>query len=93
LPVYHWEVQRDRRLTERLELHRRRGSQKDVKYPRSILVGEMLGPWRGGQGAIGSQLGKGTIESVKLSDGSDTIPFRVPVQGIQLKLEETEPAK
>jgi len=80
-----WEVQRDLRLTESLELHGRRGSQKDPKYPKRTLVGETLaGPWRGGQGTIESQLGKRPIESRMFLDGSDTIPSHV--QGTLLRL-------
>jgi len=45
----------------------------------------MPGPWRVGQRSIGSQLGKGPIESGMFSDGSDTIPGHVPVQGTQLE--------
>jgi len=45
----------------------------------------MFGPWRGGQGPIGSQLGKGPIESGIILDESDTIPGHIPVQETQLK--------
>jgi len=38
------EVQYDRGLTGSLALHGRRGSGKDPKYPRRILVEETLGP-------------------------------------------------
>jgi len=47
------------------------------------LVGKTLGRWRGGQGPIGSELGKGPIENGTFSNGSDTIPGHVPVQGTQ----------
>jgi len=59
-----------------------RGSQKDPKYSRRILVGEMLGPRREGGGPTGSPLGKGLIESDMFSDGSDTIPGHVPCEGL-----------
>jgi len=49
------EVQCDRGPTGSLELHGRRGGQKGPKYPRRTLVGETLGPWRGGLGPIDSQ--------------------------------------
>jgi len=68
-----------------LELHGRRESRKDPKYPRRILVGETLGPCRGRQGPTGNRLRKGPIESGMLSDGSDTIPGHVPVQGTLLR--------
>jgi len=76
LPVHFREIQHDRGPTGTLELHGRRGSRRDPKYPRRVLVGETLGPWRGG---------KGPIESGMLSDGSDTISGHVPVQGTQLE--------
>jgi len=43
-----WEVQHDRGPIGSLELHGRRGSRKDLKYSRRILVGERLGPRREG---------------------------------------------
>jgi len=85
LSVHFREVQHDRRSTGSLEAYGRRGSWKGSKYPRKTLDGEMLGSWREGQGPTGNRLGKGTIESGMLSDGIDTIPGHVPVQGIQLK--------
>jgi len=48
LPVHFREVQHDRGSTGSLELHGRRGSRKDPKYPRRIFVGETLGPRREG---------------------------------------------
>jgi len=48
LPVHFREVQHDREPTGSLELHGRRGSRKDPKYSRRILVGETLGPRREG---------------------------------------------
>jgi len=41
-------IQHERGPTRSLELHGKRGSRKDPKYPKRILVGETLGPWRGG---------------------------------------------
>jgi len=48
LPIYFREIQHDRGPTGSLELPGRRGSRKDPKYPRRILVGETLGPRREG---------------------------------------------
>jgi len=45
------------------EIHERKGSRRGPKYPRRTLVGEMLRPWKEGQGPFGSQLEKGPIES------------------------------
>jgi len=85
-PLIHYrEVQRDRVPTGSLKLNERRRSQRGLKYPIRTLVGETLGPWRGGQGPIGSQLGKELIESGMFSDGSDTIPGHVLGQGTQLR--------
>jgi len=44
---------------------------------------------RRGQGPTGNWLGKGPIESSMLSNGSDTIPSRVPVQYIEDSGQET----
>jgi len=48
LPVHLREVQHDRGPIGSLELHGRRGSRKDLKCPRRIMVGETLGPRREG---------------------------------------------
>jgi len=72
--VTHWKLRATR---EEREL-------KGPKYPRRTLVGETLGQWRGGQGPIGSQLGKRLIESGMFADGSDIILGRIPVKGTQL---------
>jgi len=50
-----------------LELHGKKGVGKVLNISRRTLAEETLGPWKGGQGLSGSQLGKGTIESGKLS--------------------------
>jgi len=65
-----WVVQHDRGPIGSLKLHGRRGSQKGPKHSRRTLVGKMPGSRRGGQVLIGSQLGKGPIES-GISDGSE----------------------
>jgi len=62
LTVCYHEVQRDRGPTGSLELHGRRESRKDSKYPRRILVGETPEPWKKGRGSVGSRLGKEPIE-------------------------------
>jgi len=54
-PVHYQEVQHDRRPTESLEPHGRRGP----KYSRRTLVEETLGLWKEGQGPIGNWLEKG----------------------------------
>jgi len=89
-PVRYREVQRNRGLIGSLELHGRRESQKDSKYPRRTLDGETLEPWKGGQGPIKSQLGKGPIKS-QLGKGpiesgmfsNESAPFQaIPVKGL-----------
>jgi len=50
-----------------LELHGKKGVGKVPNISRRTLVEETLGPWRKEQGLSGSQLGKQTIESGKLS--------------------------
>jgi len=48
------------------ELERFKIAQKDFGWRNA-------GPWKGGRRPIGSQLGKGPIESGIISDGSNTI--------------------
>jgi len=79
------EVKHNRGPTGSLELHERRESWKDPKYPRKILVREMLESMREGRGPTGSPLGKGVIASDMILDRSDTISCHVPVQRTQLR--------
>jgi len=69
-------------LLEAYEVHGRKGSRKDSKYPRRIFVGETLGPWRERYGPTGNRLGKGPIESGMIVDGSDTIPAMYQCKGL-----------
>jgi len=79
---------------DREELHGRIGSRRSPKYPRRTLVRGTTGPWKEERGSIGSQLGKGPIESGMFSDGNDTIPGHVSVQRNSAeKLEEIGPAE
>jgi len=65
--VYYREVQRHWGPTESLEPHGKKTNQKGPKYSRKALVEETMGPWSGGKGPIGSQLGKGPIKSGMLT--------------------------
>jgi len=42
--------------TGSLELHGRRGSRRESKYPRRTLIGETSESWKEGQGPIGSEM-------------------------------------
>jgi len=53
LPVHYRGVQYDRGPTESLELHKRKGSRKGPKYPRTTLVGKSGGRGKKSKGRLG----------------------------------------